>query len=525
MGIFDRNNPSRKKQTKGFSELNRRTYEASPMGRSQQRQSYQRQNLNNQQQEYQRNVTNHVRNSNVSSYSPNFNNVNSTSDYTRGSSAAKYASVRKQQLRNKKIKIFAIVFIAIILVIIACFTAFALNISNNLNQGMDKVDQLTPTQYANAPFYMVLMGVDSSEERKQDGGTDDDYRSDSIILARIDPVNKKVTLMSLHRDTEINMGEHGKQKLNAAHSLGGPNLVIKAVSELAGVPINHYAEINFDGFKAAVDDLGGVEVDIPMDIWDPMAGGSVPAGKQVLNGEQALIVCRARHAFDAFGDGDKYRAANQRVVLSAIAKKCLSSDILTIAKTVTDLSKYIKTDFALTDIIGLAQLMKDIDFEKDVYTAMEPTEGVYKDGVWYERVLEDEWREMMERMDKGLPPSKKTIIDPETGTIIAKSDDSSDNSSSDGKFHGSVAVRNGTTKDGLAADASNKISDLGFTTDVKNANSLDYTQTVIVYSNDNQLKAAQAIKDAIGCGNIVKNNNEYIFETDLLVVVGTDYNK
>ena len=92
-------------------------------------------------------------------------------------------------------------------------------------------------------------------------------------------------------------------------------------------------------------------------------------------------MCRARHAFDAFGDGDKYRAANQRMVLSAIAQKALASDILTIAQTATDLSKYIKTDLALNDMIGLAQLMKGLDPATDVYSAMTPTEGIYKDGV------------------------------------------------------------------------------------------------------------------------------------------------
>lgn len=238
---------------------------------------------------------------------------------------------------------------------------------------------LTPTSL-DKPFYMVLMGVDSSEERKSDGTTDADYRSDSIILARVDAPAKKVSLISLHRDTEVDMGQYGNQKLNAAHSLGGPELVCKTVSKLAGVNVNHYAEINFDGFRAAVDDLGGIEMNVPMTIEDPYTG-VVYAGPQTLPGEEALVICRARHVYDDIGDGDKYRAAMQRMVLMAIAKKALASDILTIAQTVTDLTKYIKTDLSLPDMIGLAQLLKDIDPDTDVYTAMMPTEGVYKDGV------------------------------------------------------------------------------------------------------------------------------------------------
>lgn len=72
---------------------------------------------------------------------------------------------------------------------------------------------------------------------------------------------------------------------------------------MAGVDISHYAEIDFDGFKEIVDALGGVEVDVPMEINDNMAGGYVSAGLQTLNGDQALILCRARHAYDEYGDG------------------------------------------------------------------------------------------------------------------------------------------------------------------------------------------------------------------------------
>ena len=140
-------------------------------------------------------------------------------------------------------------------------------------------------------------------------------------------MDKKATLVSIHRDTLVDMGEYGQNKLNAAHAIGGAALTVKTVSKLAGVPISHYAEINFDGFKDIVDALGGVEVDVPMEIDDEDAGGHLDAGLQTLSGDQALILCRSRHAYDEYGDGDSYRAANQRLVLSAIAKKILSADV------------------------------------------------------------------------------------------------------------------------------------------------------------------------------------------------------
>lgn len=445
------------------------------------------------------------------------NSTESVDKYARDGQHGRYTAARKRQQNKGRRKKALIIACSIVGAIVIAVTVLLGVISCNMNAGMGNIG-LTPTSL-DKPFYMVLMGVDSSEERKANGGTDEDYRSDSIILARIAADEKKVTLMSFHRDIEIEMGQYGTQKLNAAHSLGGPKLVIETISKLAGVKVNHYAEINFDGFAAAVDDLGGVEVDVPMDILDEYAG-VVYAGKQTLNGADALTMCRARHAFDAYGDGDKYRAANQRIILSAIAQKVLSADILTIAQTATDLSKYIKTDLALNDIIGLAQLMKGLNPDTDVYSAMTPTEGVYKNGGWYETLDEEQFEVMMKRMDQGLPPDPDTYIDPATGTIMSSAGGVMSSGSS-----GDVAVtiRNGTTRDGLAAEASSKLVDLGYRTNVGNANSQDYTSTVIVYDDDSMRGDAEKIRDELGCGQVMKNNGDYLFNTDILVVVGTDF--
>ena len=382
MGIFNKKSGGgRKKPTTGFSELNRRTYEASPIGRTGQIDPT--------------NTVGYAGNPNIKDNRrrrgvPEFKPQESVSDYSRRGQQQKYANARKAQGKKQRRKKTLIIILSVLGCLLALAgIAFGI-ISCNLNGGMGDIG-LTPTSL-DKPFYMVLMGVDSSDERKSEsGGTDTDYRSDSMILARIAANEKKVTLMSIHRDIEVDMGgEYGVQKINAAHSIGGPEMVIKSVSKLAGVPINHYAEINFDGFSAAVNDLGGIDVNVPIEINDELAGGYLPAGMQHLQGWEALVLCRARHAYDDYGDGDKFRAANQRMVLSAIAEKALQSDIATIAQTVIDMSGYIKTDLAINDMIGLAQLMKGLNPAKDVYTSMTPTKGVYKNGGWYEELDEAE---------------------------------------------------------------------------------------------------------------------------------------
>ena len=388
--MFGKNkNTPQRKQTTGFSELNRRTYEA-----NQNRISKSGSNFNQKNREDIRNqfvpqslgkqpvaaapIANDA-NARLSARQAANRNQENAHSYSRTTASRKYHNQAIKAKRNKRIKIIAIVIGCILALFVGAGVAFA-SIFGNMNAGMDNIG-LTYSDYTKEPFYMVLMGVDSSEERKEeDGSSDEAFRSDSIILARVDCPNKTVSLISMHRDTKVEMEGYGTQKLNAAHALGGPELVVKTMSKLAGVPISHYAEVNFDGFSAVVDKLGGVEVNLSMPIVDQYAG-VVNAGQQVVDGDAALTICRSRHNYDDYGDGDKYRAANQRMVLSAIAKKILASDIPTIADTITTLTNYIKTDFKLNDIIGVAQYMRDIDFNENVYSAMEPTESSYEGGV------------------------------------------------------------------------------------------------------------------------------------------------
>ena len=454
--------------------------------------------------------------------------------YSRRVTQAEYTKKRKGKKRKKILLTVLIVLLVVVLGGAGAAFAYINSINGNLNKGVDENlrNALSDTQYAGGPFYMLLMGTDGSEERSESAEyAGDQFRADSMILMRVDPQSKKVTMVSLHRDTLIDMGTNGKQKLNAAHSIGGAAYTIEVVSKFAGVPISHYAEINFDGFKEAVDALGGVEVDVPMEINDEDAGGHLDAGVQTLNGDQALILCRARHAYDAYGDGDRYRAANQRLVLSAIAKKVLSSDPVTMANTVQALSKYVTTDYSVTDIVSLASSMKGLDAENDIYSAMEPTTSKYVNGGWYEYVNQSEWQTMMNRVDQGLPPTTEDEVDTKNGTVLASTGGSSGQSSGGSSTSstqlstnrtGSVVVKNGAGIDGAAATAADKIGKLGYTTSTGNAGS-KFSTTVVVYANDSQKEAAEEIVKAIGNGVATKNNGTYTYDGDFLVVIGSDW--
>ncbi len=449
--------------------------------------------------------------------------------YSRNSYRRDYEQQRKQRKRRRIIAVSLVVVLVLILGGAGAAFAYISGIERNLQSEVSDemrailADKTDPGE----PFYMVLMGTDKSAERVADEGfAGDGFRTDSIMLLRVDPPAKKVAIVSLMRDTQVDMGVNGVQKLNAAYSIGGAEYTVQIVSQMAGVPISHYAEIDFDGFKDIVDSLGGVEVEVPMTIDDADAGGHLDAGLQTLNGEQALILCRSRHAFDEYGKGDEYRAANQRLVIGAIASKVLASDPATMVSTIEALSKHVTTDLGLTELMSLANNMRGMNMETDFYTAVNPTTSQYINDIWWEVMDENAWRTMMSRIDQGLPPLEESLVDEATGVILATAGDgTSGDSSTSGSVHrsGSVSVRNGSTIDGAAAAAQEKIGALGYTTNGANADSDSYAETLVIYNTADQAELAQEIVTALGVGRAVQNNGEYLIESDFLVVIGADW--
>lgn len=302
-----------------------------------------------------------------------------------------------------------------LLALLAAYVVFVCVVSFKMNLGVDlatrsKLSFAIPGQ----PYYTLLVGTDKSEERVDAGM--DTYRTDSIILARVDPIAGKITLISIQRDTKVDLGEYGTQKINAAYTFGGAPLLIEAVSNLAGVPISNYAEIDLDSFISVVDALGGIEVNVPVDCIDPdYTGANIKAGYQTLDGDNALKLCRARHAYDAYGAGDYYRAANQRMVLGAILKKGLSGNPINLISLIGAVSNSVTCTFLPVNITFLALRFIGFDMSENLSSGLEPTVSSYEDGVWWEVVDEDAWTTMMSRVEQGLSPYADSSEDPTAG--------------------------------------------------------------------------------------------------------------
>jgi LCP family protein required for cell wall assembly len=272
------------------------------------------------------------------------------SDFSKPISSDTYTSTHhKRHKRKRRVTIVAIIAAALICGIVAAFYTFIGSLNSQFNEGISDISVLNTVlkdTEEGKPFYVLLMGTDERKANQVE-------RSDAILLARIDTGNKKTVLVSIPRDTQINIEGHGKQKINAAHALnGGAVGSVKAVNELAGVEISHYVEIDFRGFQGLVDSLGGVEVDVPFEINDPdasidgLGAGHVEKGLQVLDGDKALIFCRSR----ATAIGDYQRQANQRMFLQALASKVLHSDPVTLINSISAVSDAISTDMNVDSI-------------------------------------------------------------------------------------------------------------------------------------------------------------------------------
>ncbi len=158
---------------------------------------------------------------------------------------------------------------------------------------------------------ILLLGSDtrSGSEAAQVSGS----RADSIMLAHIPADGKGVYLVSIMRDTWVNIPGYGAAKINAALNYGGISLQVATVENLLGIKIDHVAEIEFEGFKALVNSVNGVDVQVPFDF--DINAWSFKQGMQHMDGGAALAFVRARYPF---ADGDYQRVRNQRAFLRGL---------------------------------------------------------------------------------------------------------------------------------------------------------------------------------------------------------------
>lgn len=343
----------------------------------------------------------------------------------------RYSERARQRRRGRMIKrgvlggLLAVLLVGVVGVG-AWFTRVVDNLGGNglIDGGIRAI--LSDSDVAREPFYVLLLGTDGRPGEEV-------YRSDSIILARIDPTEKKASLISIPRDTMV-VYNGETMKINATHAVNGPQGVVEAVNDLCfngEQKISHYAEINFEGMEDLIDAVGGIDLEATEEVDDPEhLDIKIEKGFQHMDGATALTYARCRYTY---ADGDFTRMRHQRQVLSALAKKILNDlDPATIMGTVEELSKVVITTLGVQDIVSVANAMRGMDVENDMYVANVPSyadETSNVNGVSYVFVYEDKLAEMMQRLDAGENPEGPQTMGEDTSGASTAGDIMTDSSS------------------------------------------------------------------------------------------------
>ena len=179
----------------------------------------------------------------------------------------------------------------------------------------------------------LLVGSDSRQDLTPEqqaelatGGDLGDGRTDTLLVIHVPGLGSSTptTMVSIPRDSYVQIPGHGEDKINAAFAIGGAPLLAQTVEQATGMRLDHYAEVGFDGFAQMVDAVGGVTMCPPEPISDPLAGIDLPAGCQELDGRTALGFVRTR----ATPRADLDRMTNQREFMSALMHRAASPVVL-----------------------------------------------------------------------------------------------------------------------------------------------------------------------------------------------------
>ena len=192
---------------------------------------------------------------------------------------------------------------------------------------------------------ILLLGIDTGDLGRTEQG-----RSDSMIVATINPNTEKTTLLSIPRDTYAEIVGYGTwDKINHAYAFGGTAMSINSVQNLLDIPIDFYVSVNMEGIKEVVDAVGGVDVNSP--IAFNQNGYDFVVGTNYLDGEAALSFSRMRYEDPA---GDTGRQGRQRLVIEAVLRKLATPEtLMNYQDILASLSANVQTNFQMNDYLSL----------------------------------------------------------------------------------------------------------------------------------------------------------------------------
>ena len=362
----------------------------------------------------------------------------------------------------------------------------------------------------------LLMGMD-----RADGISNGPNHTDSMMLVSVDPVSKRVVLLSIPRDLWVQIPGYGSAKITEAnfdgdaygYPGGGSALAVKTVEQNLGIHVDHYVRIDFNAFETFIDAIGGIDVIVPETIDDPTYPDAnfgyepfyLAAGPQHLNGHDALRYARTRHS----GQGDLDRARRQQQVVMAVRDRVLNLNLLPtlILKApllYQSMLDDIKMDVSLNEILSLALLGPQIPKENITSVVMDyndVTDATTPDGQEVLMPIPDKIRALRDSLFSPAGVDDLALVTAEGAT---------------------VAVLNGAGVNGLAQATADWLRAQGINVvAVDTADRSDYSQTEILDDGSKPYTAAWLAR-TFNVLNI--STNGYPSSTaDITVILGQDW--
>lgn len=420
----------------------------------------------------------------------------------------KAIEAKKRKRRRKRIvaSIVTIILISIFASVIYAYSFISGLKTNKLGTGI-------PPASSSDPINILVLGMDVGDTDNQ--ANKSIRRSDTIMVFNYNPNTKKAHLVSIPRDTMIEVdayldtGEYQRYwKINSAYALGGEEEVITHVESLLDISINYIVEVDYNAFRSVVDALGGVDMTIEQDMYYDDEGQNLhinfTAGETVhLDGQKAEEFFRWRQNNDGTGlaNGDLDRIKNQQLFMSKLLDKALSPSIVfKVPNILKAISDNVDTNIPANKLISLGMKVLRLNSSDIVMTTLQgEPEKIY--GQDFLVAYKDDNRDLI-------------------NALSSDSQSSAENITSINRENLKVLVLNGTKIDGLASTARDKLQSLGYS-NIEVGNTTAVSKSVIQTDNKD---LRELLKSDIDIEKFEKISKSEYKDYDVVILLGEDYN-
>lgn len=420
--------------------------------------------------------------------------------FARRVSRRSYAEeIQAQGRRRKMIFLAAVALLVAVVAAVAGTAAFFAWSDSQLSLGDSNAKEALVAPEDGAASW-ALLSADLSGAAAAPGDADAAY-----LAVRIDEASRTLTFISIPPSASVELSDGERHPLRDARAIGGDAELLRGAGSLLGVSFAHFASTDGAGLASLVDLVGGVPVELAEEVDDPRAGIHVlPAGSQTLDGAQALTLLRASNYADALGTQATMRA----LFTVNLAERATSGEGLSFPSVVADGAAFVSTDWTSGQLISLGDAMSPLT-ETTVYAAVVPGRVVTTDeGKETYEVSDDDLAAMMEAVNAGNSPEsfEGNLANVDRSLVT-------------------VEVRNGSGIQGAAARCGELLTSDGY--DVKAVGNVDdgtvYPETLVIYKDEAFEIAAKAIVSDLSAGRVVNGGDFYTFDTNVLVIIGTDW--